>query len=472
MSVSQPQTVLFLYSGSADYEMGELVFRNQSMTFDSYNLTSEPHPNDLTNYSAVWVLHSLPTHAPRLNLSKEWLSQGRGLVVMSPYPELLHPDDQELLGVQRSYSYKFPLDAEEQPANLSVKPPYNASNVLAINSTFHYYGITALIHSSPEFTSLAEVEVPTLNYSVSRPLAGFFAHTNPSFRIVFSTLSSYNSVGLENPTSKEGMVSPKYKAGIAEDVGQELVLPSGLLNFFQGIGTYSISGVSEPDSEGPGDGIGFEDPSLDLGEVGPFLFILALLLVVLGFLTGRGRAFLFGLFAAFLGFIAHIAYTPSRRRLTRTDLLENDTRSRILTFVESRGRRGAHLREIQRSVGCGVSTLLWHLQTLGDFNLIESVKSGRYTLFFSTDVEFDEDEEFAGVLRSKMAKSIWDYLLEKKSPQSLASIAKNAKCHPETARYHLKKLEEADAIVRSREGKKTLYIISPKLRQRSEKPVA
>jgi predicted transcriptional regulator len=211
------------------------------------------------------------------------------------------------------------------------------------------------------------------------------------------------------------------------------------------------------------------NPGLNFDELITLFGIIPLVLGVFYLLFIKSKEILFALFALIIGLVAHITYGPAKRRLSRADLLENDTRSKILNFIEDHPN-GTHLREIQRSIGCGVSTLLWHLKTLEDFGLIDSSKAGRYTVFFPIKEKVTTSEmELVSLLRATQAKKIWEVLAKNKKPIDLATIANKTNCHVETARYHVKKFEEIEAVLAIRDSKKILYVIpQKKLKKREE----
>jgi predicted transcriptional regulator len=453
----------------------ELINALNDISYEAINSTliNNSMKTNFNDYKSIWVFHSqaLPL---TINISQEWLQAGKGLFVLSNYPDLFNYDFQILLGIDRVYPFHYPLNDSDGKLLLEPQSSNNAIN-LTTNLTLNpveYYGNSALVQMNDQVVPLVTISLPIINNSedevnLQQPTNGIFANPSLNKRIIFGSISSYKSNNstkfLPNVLKNFKINQFKWEQSNIQSVKQEL-LPSEIMNLFTLFTDYSISGEGSAVSGESGIGINFEN--IDFSQVRFLLGILTLIVAFFVFLTGKGRSILFGIFAGLIAVIAHIAYTPVRRRLTRTDLLENETRAKILTFIESRDARGAHLREIQRSVGCGVSTLLWHLQTLEDFHLIESMKAGRYTLFFSVDVSIENGiSDFSAVLRTEMARNIFSFLMEKDKPQTLASISKHVSCHPETARYHLKKLEDFKVVIKSKDGKRTLYIVPPNRRK-------
>ena len=91
-------------------------------------------------------------------------------------------------------------------------------------------------------------------------------------------------------------------------------------------------------------------------------------------LLSKLREVITGIIIGSFMFLAHIAYSPQKRRISEDDLLDNKMRLQIVEYLEEKGEQGAHLREIQRIIGCGISSLLWHLQALDDFKAIPEIK--------------------------------------------------------------------------------------------------
>ncbi len=154
--------------------------------------------------------------------------------------------------------------------------------------------------------------------------------------------------------------------------------------------------------------------------------------------------------------IGSITYKPFKRRLSEEDLLENEIRQKIVDYLEKKGSSGAHLREIQAHVNKSISSVLWHLQTLKQFGLIDSKKVGKYKIFYLTRPRKTTDEvkpvnqlqlmEWSTLMKSKLAKNIVLLLLNSKKPIKLTDISKKLKCHHETARYHLLRMLEIGMI--------------------------
>ena len=459
--------VLFIYTTPNDKAMGMELLNLRDIEFDDFNssqLLAESSHINITKYNSIWIIHSRATLVSGLTITQDWLNSGGGLFVLSDYPLSLDYQLQSILGIEQVYPFHYPLDDHFGQFVINPQIPQDFLTENVTNEPIEYSGGAALVHMNAEMETLATVSLPILDNEIvsEKDVSGIFLNSVNHQRIIYGSFSSYNTeIPLEGNSSTVKGNTLNINGNFKVQSMQQDIFPAGVLDFFSMFTEYSLLGGSPGPSNGNGFNLPFGDP--DLSILAPIIAILSIFSALLVFLTGRGRALIFALFAGLLGFIAHIAYTPVRRRLTRTELLKNNTRSNILSFIESRNTRGAHLREIQRYVGCGVSSLLWHLQTLEDFDLIDRMKIGRYTLYFSTEIDFEEDN-FSAILRTEMAKKIFTYLVNNKKAQPLSSIAKDASCHPETARYHLNKLEELEAVIKTKDGKRILYSITPKRR--------
>jgi predicted transcriptional regulator len=210
--------------------------------------------------------------------------------------------------------------------------------------------------------------------------------------------------------------------------------------------------------------------SLQFGEIEQIMSIGILLITIvtsfiillkIGILS-RIRDAIFPITASFFLFIAHIAYSPQKRRINEDQLLENELRVHIVDYLEQKGKQGAHLREIQREVGCGISSLLWHLQALDDFNLITNEKIGKYHIFYLTGIKSIQTTEMALALKSEVAKGLCRLLIKQKNPVSLSKISQEIEVHHSSVQHHVKKLSELGVILILKEKKRSQYIISPK----------
>ncbi len=218
----------------------------------------------------------------------------------------------------------------------------------------------------------------------------------------------------------------------------------------------------------------------------PYVAFGILALIGLGIIikTGMFRAFLEKLLAMIITiifFVGSIAYTPLRRRISEEDLLENEIRRKIVDYLELKGTSGAHLREIQSHVNKSISSVLWHLQTLKDFGLIDSKKVGKYKIFYLTNIQTQapieevkpidqlKQMEWSTLMKSNLARNIVLLLLNSKKPLKLSEIAKKLKCHHETARYHLLRMLDVGMIscAEGADSKKSMrYYLTPLQRSR------
>ncbi|MHA1206991.1 MAG: hypothetical protein ACTSSO_05430, partial [Candidatus Hodarchaeales archaeon] len=173
------------------------------------------------------------------------------------------------------------------------------------------------------------------------------------------------------------------------------------------------------------------------------------------------REFLVSLFVGSFLFFAHIAYSPQKRRISEDNLLDNEMRMQIVDFLEEKGEQGAHLREIQRIIGCGISSLLWHLQALDDFNLVTHHKIGKYHIFYLTGTESLQTSEIALALKSDVAKELCRVLLRKVKPLSLSKISAEINVHHSSIQHHIKRLSDLGVIMIIKEKKRSSYMINP-----------
>ncbi len=174
----------------------------------------------------------------------------------------------------------------------------------------------------------------------------------------------------------------------------------------------------------------------------------------------------------FIFFIAHMAYSPTTRRITERELLKNPIRQAIIEILEERKESGAHLRELKKAIQCSTSSLLWHLQTLVDFGLVIHEKVGRYRIFYLAQyAPSDVDATHIQIVfKSESAKKLCNILLRSKKPLRLTELSKAINTHHETLRYHLKKMTELGIVAIINENGKSYYYI-PKKRQNQIKSI-
>lgn len=136
---------------------------------------------------------------------------------------------------------------------------------------------------------------------------------------------------------------------------------------------------------------------------------------------------------------------PLYSRISRDEVLENDTRGSIYTLIMS--NPGTDLLSIKNSLGLSNGVLAHHIHTLERERYIRSVRDGRYRRFFisGTRVEIGETVE----------SRILDVVATRSSANQ-SQIARELGVSRQALNYHIQKLVRRGIIVTEKVGRETM----------------
>ncbi|MFX0084818.1 MAG: hypothetical protein ACFFAU_04020 [Candidatus Hodarchaeota archaeon] len=407
------------------------VQKNSSFTFDNESIV------------ATWWINELllPVDLTFLGDINSWKQSGRGLFLLNRYFKDTPLQYLYNFGINAYAPVVYPLNGTYELQDLNiVESSLSSLNITQISLEINCSSGWVVIENKTQI--IAELTPPENYIGLSGLKSGIWLADN---RVLVGSFSIGSETGTSNSRYSFYKDSSSSSQTIVELLGELVQLTLGTLPL--------------------GD-----NPSLQFGGVGEIatigIIILAsissaLVLLKIGFLS-RIRDILSSFTIGFLLFIAHIAYSPQKRRINENELLENELRVQIVDFLENKGEQGAHLREIQREVGCGISSLLWHLQALDDFNLITNEKIGKYHIFYLTGTKSVQSTEIALALKSEVAKDLCRVLIAQKRPIPLSKISQAIDVHHSSVQHHIKRLAELGVIIIIKEKKRSQYSISPK----------
>jgi predicted transcriptional regulator len=453
--------VLLLYATTADLNLGNALAQEVNSSLETYNISKPTFtdilPISLDRFQAIWwFASSFPAISPvdlfngSYTSLKSWFAAKKGFFLITEHVSILDMSIRDFVGIKGVYPYSYPLNASEANLELEINIDepllgVNKGSKVTLSSRAGFFipkreeNVIARVTIGDDFSGM------TSGLVMPRDLGYFSA--------LLSLSPSPNWLSIESFRVSRGLVVPS-------DISQ--APPLDIVNILQAIARFSTSGEIplSPDDDA------FVDMSGDI--LSPVLVgltgLLVLSLLFVGIKTGRIQRLIFGVFSGTVFLIAHVAYSPSKRRLDRRDLLANRLRAKIVDALYAKGPGGAHLRELQRELNCGISSLLWHLQTLDDFGIVQHSKFGGYHVFYLTELADGISPELAMTIRNETAKSLCRTMVSKpKKPLRLSDLAKAVGCHLETARYHLKKLEGAGVVTRIRDKSRTHYVLRPDL---------
>ncbi|MFX1516478.1 MAG: hypothetical protein ACFFC6_09215 [Promethearchaeota archaeon] len=439
-------TIAVFFGSNIDKKLSEDVIEETGRSARYYNI-SKIQENSLFQFenesiATIWWISELPVP---IDLSfvggfNEWRDAGKGLFVLNRYFNATPLQVLNQLGINAYAPIVYPLNGSfaEQKLNIvETKDPILTTDI----TTFEINCSTAWVEVDNQTQMLVEIEKPENEPLLNDLTSGIWIADN---RVIVGTLSIELSLAVTESPFNLQEINQITSEDILELLGQ-------LLQF-------TIRSL--PSDNGLQIQFGDVNQVVAIGFV-LFASLLSLLVLIKAGVVSKIREIVVGVFLSLFMIIAHIAYSPQRRRINESELLENELRGQIIDFLEEKGEQGAHLREIQREVGCGVSSLLWHLQALDDFNLITHEKIGKYHIFYLVGAKSTQISEIALALQSDVAKELCRVLIRKRKPLSLSKISQEIDVHHSSIQHHIKRLGELGIIITVKEKKRSKYIIGP-----------
>ncbi len=437
--------IAIFYGSDNDKRLSNELVLNAEIKVDFYNITAVLSNStfDFDNQSvrAIWWINELqlPIDFGFVGDLVTWIQSGKGLFVLNKFFDRTPSTELQNLGITSYWPEVYPINQNSQVHNIHIineTLPSLGLDQLAYNFT----GTSSWVGLHDETVVLAEIDHPENEPYLSKLKSGLWLVRN---KVIVGSFSP--SVALAQDTNDFRLMGINYP--VADDLidvlgdialltTETLSNPSGMVQF-TGIEQLATVGI------------------ISIGLVLSFIG-----LVKFGILS-RIRELITGATIGIFFFIAHIAYSPQKRRLNEDDLLDNEMRMQIVGYLEEKGEQGAHLREIQRTLGCGISSLLWHLQALDDFNLVTHHKIGKYHIFYLTGEESVQISEIALALKSEVAKELCKVLLQNSNPLSLSKISSEINVHHSSVQHHIKRLSDLGIIMIIKEKKRSSYIINP-----------
>jgi DNA-binding transcriptional ArsR family regulator len=143
-------------------------------------------------------------------------------------------------------------------------------------------------------------------------------------------------------------------------------------------------------------------------------------------------------------------------RLTMEQVLENQTRSKIIDFILE--YPGMHFNELLRATEISAGHLAWHLDILETYKIITKQRVGQYLTYYA----FLHDNPLSKLdLKLQKSQTTLEILqLIRENPGIYQNdIAKRVGLKHNTLKYHLDKLQEAQVIRKEQRGRKQLFFV-------------
>jgi predicted transcriptional regulator len=125
------------------------------------------------------------------------------------------------------------------------------------------------------------------------------------------------------------------------------------------------------------------------------------------------------------------------------------SRERVLALVAA--QPGLHLRELPRRLGLSLRSVRYHLETLGEDQLVTTHRSGRFARWFATGRFSAEDQALISALRVQGQRTILLVLL-REGPMRFASLERATGLSSATLVLYLHRLSDG-GLVAAGEGR-------------------
>jgi len=150
--------------------------------------------------------------------------------------------------------------------------------------------------------------------------------------------------------------------------------------------------------------------------------------------------------------IMHINTGP--HRLTIEQVLENENRDKIITLILE--QPGVHFNEILREIDISAGTLVWHLDILETFKVIQKQRIGQYLVYYPYTVKNPISKLDLKLRKSRTTLEILQLIND--SPGMYQNqIAHRMDLNHKTVKYHIDKLIESELILTKKKGRKNLF---------------
>ena len=141
---------------------------------------------------------------------------------------------------------------------------------------------------------------------------------------------------------------------------------------------------------------------------------------------------------------AQILYPPKLRRISKSQVIDNEMRAEILDILEFYDFD--HFNSLKKQLKSGVSILRWHLQILEDFELIAVKRVKQYKVYHLDDAIIDPDRILLYCsIRSNKAFDIIESLISQKS-QTTKELSLQLQISNDLIKYHCVKLSNEDIL--------------------------
>lgn len=149
-----------------------------------------------------------------------------------------------------------------------------------------------------------------------------------------------------------------------------------------------------------------------------------------------------------------LVVVPFYAQVQGDDVLDNETRATIFEAIQS--DPGLSATDLSKRADCGWGTVVYHLAVLEQNGMVISSRDGRHRRFFPySGMDFRHKDVFSAI-RNETTAAILNAIRDSPGIHQKA-LRKEVDLAASTVNWHISKLEDADLVVKERDGRKVRY---------------
>jgi predicted transcriptional regulator len=147
-------------------------------------------------------------------------------------------------------------------------------------------------------------------------------------------------------------------------------------------------------------------------------------------------------------------------KLSRSDILENETRKKIYEFIIK--NPGAYFNRIVSELEINKAVVVWHIEMLEKFAFIKKEKIENHEIFF--EVNFNvKNKKFRFLTTKEKTREIIAYLKHHDYGITKTHLSNELGMHHNTISKYLQQLENFNIVISKKPYKNTLYFLNENL---------
>ncbi|MHA2394252.1 MAG: hypothetical protein ACXAEX_20135 [Promethearchaeota archaeon] len=147
-------------------------------------------------------------------------------------------------------------------------------------------------------------------------------------------------------------------------------------------------------------------------------------------------------------------------RLSRNDILNNETRKQIYEFIKE--NPGVYFNRIVRELEIHKPVIIWHVDMLEKFAFIRREEFENHEVFFEVNLD-ENDNKFRFFTAKEKSRKIIEYLRQHDYGITKTHLSTDLGMHHNTISKYLQMLEDFNVIIKKKTYKKILYFLNEEI---------